>query len=70
MWSVCCGASRKDIVKCGVFLARAEDFEAMNDVYAQFFAGRAPARTTIAASLVEQGMSIEIDCVVFSPAAK
>lgn len=62
-----CGATRRNIVKCGVFLARAEDFGAMNEVYAEFFAGSAPARTTIAASLVEAGMSVEIDCVAYLP---
>jgi len=62
-----CGASRKNIVKCGVFLARAEDFAAMNEAYAGFFAGSAPARTTVAVSLVEPGMKVEIDCVAYFP---
>lgn len=62
-----CGASRRNIVKCGVFLAKSEDFEAMNEVYAEFFAGSAPARTTIAAMLVEPGMKVEIDCVAYFP---
>lgn len=62
-----CGASRRNIVKCGVFLAEAVDFAAMNEVYAEFFAGSAPARTTIAATLVEPGMKVEIDCVAYLP---
>jgi len=61
------GASRSNIVKCGVFLAQASDFSAMNEAYAQFFADNAPARTTIAASLVEPGMKVEIDCVAYFP---
>jgi 2-iminobutanoate/2-iminopropanoate deaminase len=65
-----CGASRKDIVKCGVFLANAQDFSAMNEVYGAFFAGMAPARTTVAATLVEPGMKVEIDCVAYSPEKK
>jgi 2-iminobutanoate/2-iminopropanoate deaminase len=65
-----CGASRKNIVRCGVFLARAEDFSSMNEVYAEFFAGSAPARTTVAASLVEPGMLVEIDCVAYLPAER
>jgi len=63
-----CGASRKNIVKCAVFLAEAKDFAAMNEVYGTFFAGTAPARTTIAATLVEPGMKVEIDCVAYFPA--
>jgi 2-iminobutanoate/2-iminopropanoate deaminase len=62
-----CGASKRNIVKCGVFLARAEDFSAMNEVYAAFFEGTAPARTTVQATLVEPGMKVEIDCVAYLP---
>ena len=62
-----CGASRKNIVKCGVFITKAEDFAAMNEVYAQFFSGIAPARTTVASLLVEPGMKVEIDCVAYFP---
>jgi 2-iminobutanoate/2-iminopropanoate deaminase len=65
-----CGASRKNIVKCSVFLADAEDFNAMNEVYAEFFAGTAPARTTVQAKLVEPGMKVEIDCVAYFPEKK
>jgi 2-iminobutanoate/2-iminopropanoate deaminase len=60
-----CGASRKDIVKCGVFLAQASDFAAMNEAYAPFFGETRPARTTVQAGLVEEGMKIEIDCVAY-----
>jgi 2-iminobutanoate/2-iminopropanoate deaminase len=63
-----CGASRKNIVKCGVFLAKASDFAAMNEVYAAFFGETRPARTTVQAVLVEEGMKVEIDCVAYLPA--
>ncbi len=62
-----CGASRKNIVKCGVFLADAADFSAMNEIYAAFFEGTAPARTTVQATLAEPGMKVEIDCVAYLP---
>ena len=63
-----CGGTRKNIVKCGVFLAEAADFKAMNEVYAAFFAGSgAPARTTVQAALVEPGMKVEIDCIAYLP---
>jgi 2-iminobutanoate/2-iminopropanoate deaminase len=65
-----CGAGRRHIVKCGVFLARAEDFVAMNEVYAEFFAEGAPSRTTVAVAMVEPGMSVEIDCVAYLPEMK
>jgi 2-iminobutanoate/2-iminopropanoate deaminase len=62
-----CGASRKHIVKCSVFLANAADFGAMNEVYGAFFAGGAPTRTTVQAMLVEPGMKVEIDCIAYFP---
>jgi 2-iminobutanoate/2-iminopropanoate deaminase len=65
-----CGASRRDIVRCGVYLADAGDFGAMNEVYAAFFAASAPARTTVQAALVEPGMKVEIDCIAYLPEAK
>ena len=62
-----CGASRGNIVRCGVFLAKASDFTAMNEAYAAFFCDTRPARTTVQAALVEEGMKVEIDCVAFLP---
>ena len=65
-----CGASVADIVKCSVFLAEASDFAAMNEVYASFFAGAAPARTTVQSTLVEPGMKVEIDCIAYHPESR
>lgn len=65
-----CGASRRDIVRCGVFLANGQDFDAMNETYAEFFAGKAPARTTVQAGMVEPQMKVEIDCIAYFPEAK
>jgi 2-iminobutanoate/2-iminopropanoate deaminase len=62
-----CGASRADIVRCGVFLADAADFNAMNEAYASFFADRKPARTTVQVGMVEPGMKVEIDCIAYRP---
>lgn len=62
-----CGASRMNIVKCGVFLANASDFAAMNEAYSAFFGETRPARTTVQAALVEDGMKVEIDCVAYLP---
>jgi 2-iminobutanoate/2-iminopropanoate deaminase len=62
-----CGASLANVVKCSVFLADANDFAAMNEVYANFFGQDKPARTTVQATLVEPGMKVEIDCVAYAP---
>jgi 2-iminobutanoate/2-iminopropanoate deaminase len=62
-----CGASLASVVKCSVFLSDADDFVAMNEVYAEYFRAHKPARTTVAAALVQPGMKIEIDCIAWSP---
>jgi 2-iminobutanoate/2-iminopropanoate deaminase len=55
------GATRADVVRCGVYLADLGDFAAMNAVYAEFFPAPLPARTTIGCQLL--GIKVEIDCV-------
>jgi 2-iminobutanoate/2-iminopropanoate deaminase len=62
-----CGARVSDVVKCSVFLADAADFQAMNQIYANFFGSDKPARTTVEAILLEPEMKIEIDCVAYAP---
>lgn len=62
-----CGSSLADVVKCSVFLANADDFKAMNEVYGEFFANQKPTRTTVQATLVEPGMKVEIDCIAYVP---
>ena len=42
----------------------------MNQAYAGFFEGTAPARTTVQATLVEPGMKVEIDCIAYVPEKK
>ena len=54
----------EDVVKCTVFLADVKDFQAMNQVYREFFPTNPPARSTVAvAGLVLAGAVIEIECI-------
>jgi 2-iminobutanoate/2-iminopropanoate deaminase len=55
------GSSLKEVVRVGVFLADMGDFQAMNEVYREFFPVDPPARTTVGASL--PGIKVEIDCI-------
>ena len=64
-----CGADLHDVVKCSVFLSDAQDFGAMNEVYAEVFGAYKPARTTVAAGMVAAGMKVEIDCIAYRPQA-
>jgi len=57
------GASLEEVVKCTVYLKDINDFDKFNKVYAQYFPGIKPARTTVQAGL-GKGIRIEIDCIV------
>jgi 2-iminobutanoate/2-iminopropanoate deaminase len=64
-----CGASMEDVVRCGVYLTSADDFQAMNEVYAEFFGAAKPARSTIVvAALPLRDAKVEIDAVAYKPA--
>ena len=56
------GGSLDDIVKCTVHLKNIEDFEAFDAVYATFFKGVLPARTTVQ-SVLYGGIKVEIDAI-------
>jgi 2-iminobutanoate/2-iminopropanoate deaminase len=57
------GASLANVVKTTVFLAHMSDFQAMNAVYAGYFTGIAPARSTIAVLELPRKALVEIECV-------
>ena len=57
------GLTLADVVKTTVYLADMEDFQAMNQVYAQHFSSAPPARTTIAAAGLPRGARVEIDAI-------
>jgi len=58
------GSSIDRVVKATVFLKNMADFAAMNDVYAEYFAGAKPARSTVAVAELPKGALVEIDLVV------
>jgi 2-iminobutanoate/2-iminopropanoate deaminase len=57
------GSSIERVVKATVFLKNMADFAAMNDVYAEYFAGAKPARSTVAVAELPKGALVEIDLV-------
>ena len=59
------GAGLDDVVKCNVYLKDMRDFQAMNEVFASFFATDPPARTTVQAALAEPEMLVEIEAVAY-----
>ena len=62
------GASLQDVVKTTVFLTDlAGDFAAMNAVYAEVFAGHAPARSTVGVAALPLGARVEIEAWAVVP---
>ncbi len=61
------GGSMENVVKCTVHLADISEFDRYNAVYATYFPGIKPARTTVQSVLAEN-IKVEIDCIVKLPA--
>jgi len=62
------GATLADVIRCGVFLIDPDDFQPMNEVYAEMFGETKPARTTIiVAGIPLKDARIEIDAVAYRP---
>lgn len=60
------GSSIDRVVKATVFLKNMADFAAMNDVYAEYFAGAKPARSTVAVAELPKGALVEIDLIALA----
>jgi 2-iminobutanoate/2-iminopropanoate deaminase len=57
------GSSIDRVVKTTVFLADMNDFAAMNEVYATFFAETKPARSTVQAARLPRDARVEIEVI-------
>jgi len=57
------GLGPSDVVKCNVYLRDMADFQAMNQVYGEFFGDHTPARTTVAVAGLPLDALVEIDCI-------
>lgn len=62
------GFTLADVVKTSVFLTDMGHFAAMNEVYAGFFPGDPPARSTVAVAALPAGALVEIDVVAMKGA--
>ena len=60
------GSSMDKVLKCNVYLANLDDYDAMNAVFRGRFGGEPPVRTTIAAAGGIPGNSlVEIDVIAY-----
>ncbi|CAF1136509.1 unnamed protein product [Rotaria sordida] len=57
------GASYKNVVKTNVFLKDMNDFAAMNEVYAEIFTDRHPARSTVEVAALPKNAKVEIEAI-------
>ncbi len=57
------GSSLVRVVKTTVFLSTMENFAAMNEVYAEFFTGEPPARSTVAVAGLPRSALVEIEAI-------
>jgi 2-iminobutanoate/2-iminopropanoate deaminase len=62
-----CGLEMKDVVKTTVFLTDLVNFGEMNLVYAKFFPGDSPARSTILVAALPKGANVEIEAIALKP---
>ncbi len=59
------GSSMQKVLKATVFLAKGEDYAAMNEVFQDAFGPEPPVRTTVAAAWVPGNSLVEIDVIAY-----
>ena len=57
------GLSLQNVAKTTVYLKSMDDFQGMNEVYAEMFDGHTPSRTTIAVRQNPLDALVEIECI-------
>ncbi|HIP59879.1 MAG TPA: reactive intermediate/imine deaminase, partial [Campylobacterales bacterium] len=57
------GSSLDQVVKTTIYLTDMDNFLAVNTVYAEFFVGSFPARSTVAVKTLPMNVDIEIEAV-------
>jgi 2-iminobutanoate/2-iminopropanoate deaminase len=59
------GLTLADVVKTTIFLKDMDEFGAVNDVYAEFFAEPYPARSTVEVARLPKDLHVEIEAVAY-----
>ena len=57
------GLGFSDVVRTTVYLIKADDFPAMNGIYAARFGDHRPARSTVIVAALPKGAMVEIDVI-------
>jgi 2-iminobutanoate/2-iminopropanoate deaminase len=61
------GVTMDHVVKTTIFLRDINDFARVNAVYAEFFSGSYPARSTVQVAALPKGAAVEIEAVAYLP---
>jgi 2-iminobutanoate/2-iminopropanoate deaminase len=59
------GASLKDVIKVGIFIANMDDFSKINAVYSEFFPSEPLARSTVQVARLPKDVGIEVELVAY-----
>lgn len=57
------GLDYSNLVKCSIFVADMNNFDAINQVYATYFIDQFPARETVEVSKLPKGVNVEISAI-------
>jgi len=57
------GSGLDQVLRVGVFMVDLADFKAVNEIYATFFTGVCPARSTVQVAALPLGAKIEIEAI-------
>ena len=57
------GSSLGQVLRVGIFMTDLADFKAVNEIYATFFTGVCPARSTVQVAALPLGAKIEIEAI-------
>src|ERR1700685_537163 len=60
------GAALDRVVRTTVFLADMNEFASMNEIYARYFPGQPPARSTVQAARLPRDVRVEIDLIALA----
>ena len=63
------GYEPEHVVRCGVWLEDARDFQAFNKVFREYFGEHPPARACVVCSMVVD-CKVEIDCIAYKSASE
>jgi len=60
------GSALDRVVRTTVFLADMNEFGLMNEIYARYFPGQPPARSTVQAARLPRDVRVEIDLIALA----